>query len=1211
MPIRPLRQPLRLFLTVILLLLYAGCGAESERIWTVFEGYQTRPLHSPVGEGVGYTEIPRAIAFGNRISTATFVTNRHVVNGSGVTIGDVDGDEFPDVFLAGMEHASTLHRNLGNWTFQDITLESNLGLVYPRATGAVFSDVDADGDLDLIVTSLGSGAQLFLNDGTGRFTDHTSQSNLPQSGGATSVALADMDGDRDLDLYIGFYKEATMKDIWPPEEITFERVIQQVADSFAVRDFWADEYDLIPQENRLMRVELAEPDQFFFNEGEGIFSEGSFTNGLFLDEEGDPLTEVPRYWTLAVRFQDFNLDGYPDLYVCNDFESPDHLWFGSSEGTFKAASTLALRKTSQSTMSVAAADINADGHVDLFLADMLSRNYVERQRQHFAIPPEVLTMGDYRARPQEMQNMLLLGRQDTTFAEVARMSGVAASGWTWSSIFTDVDIDGWPDLLLTTGHAYDAMDADAQIASRSSRRPWREILLDFPDLDLPNIAFRNLGNTQFEWVDGGWGIGLNADVAHGMALADLDQDGDQDLILNRLDGPIGVFRNDAEASRIFIRLVGKPPNTHGIGAVVRVVSDSLPPQHQEMIAGGQYLSSNDAALTFAYSKDAIIEVQWPEGSKSTIHEVVPDHEYLIFEPESRSIIRPETISSEPLFEMINTSLLHEETSYPDFSRQPLLPYRLSQRGPALVAVDIDSDGDEDLILGAGKGKRLQFSLNDAGWFEIRQYLGNPSLGDHAGIIALPGMVLAASSNYERTPEEAGDLSRIIHVLLDGSETSTTFGTQSPGPLALGDFTADGSLELFVGGYFVPGQYPLYTSSGFFDLKDGDLVWDDALSAPFEDLGLVSGATAADLNQDGLIDLAIATRWGPIHVFHNRGDGQFVRMTNALGLSKYKGWWNGVAPADFDGDGVLDLIATNWGQNVPYSIDTPLRVYYGDLDNNSSMDLIEVQWTPDLDAWGMVRNFQTLTHAMPSMRLRVQTYSEFSEHSTEDILGTAISTAAYHEVTYWQSTIFLNRGSTYEAVPLAAEAQWSPAFAPVPQDFNGDGRTDLFLSQNFFAVASGFPRLDSGQGLLLLSNESNKLEPRSALISGIRIYGSQRATVAADFNLDGRMDLAVTQNAGPVVQLLNRSSEQGLRIKLRINNGNSHAIGASVRPRYRDGSMGATTPIVAGSGYWSQNTLSPLLAPRSQIDSVYIHWPNGADTTVSVPQDEDILFIEQE
>ena len=254
-------------------LVLVGCGRDPERTWTPFDGYEVRPLVSPIGQGTGFTEVSSSIAFSNAISTSAFVTNRHVVNGSGVATGDVDGDGLPDVFLPGMEHGSTLYRNHGDWQFEDVTLLANLELVNPRATGAAFVDVDADGDLDLFVTSLGSGVQLFLNDGAGQFSDYTAQANLPQSGGATSVALADMDQDGDLDLYAGFYKEATVKDIWPPNEITFERVVKQVADSFVVNDYWADDYKLIRQGDRLMRVELAEPDRVFFNDGTGFFTE--------------------------------------------------------------------------------------------------------------------------------------------------------------------------------------------------------------------------------------------------------------------------------------------------------------------------------------------------------------------------------------------------------------------------------------------------------------------------------------------------------------------------------------------------------------------------------------------------------------------------------------------------------------------------------------------------------------------------------------------------------------------------------------------------------------------------------------------------------------------------------------------------------------------------------------------------------------------------
>ncbi|MDE2827852.1 MAG: FG-GAP-like repeat-containing protein [Bacteroidota bacterium] len=1210
------RWPANSTLCFVLLsvLVLVGCGRETDRTWTPFEGYDSRSLVSPIGEGTGFTEVNNSIAFSNAISTSALVTNRHVVNGSGVAIGDVDRDGLPDVFLAGMEHRSTLHRNQGDWQFEDVTLRANLGLVNPRATGATFVDVDADGDLDLFVTSLGSGIQLFLNDGAGQFTDYTAEANLPQSGGATSVALADMDQDGDLDLYAGFYKEATVKDVWPPNEIAFERVVKQVADSFVVNDYWADEYKLIRQGDRLMRVELAEPDRVFFNDGTGFFTEVPFTEGLFLDEEGHPLRETPRDWTLAVRFQDFNGDGHQDLYVCNDFESPDHFWLGSAEGTFRAVSTLALRKTSQSTMSVAAADIDADGDVDIFLADMLSQDYIRRQKQHFVIPPEVVTMGDIHARPQEMQNMLLLNRSDTTFSEVARMSGVAATGWTWSSAFIDVDLDGLQDLLLTTGHAYDAMDADAQIAAGSSRRPWREVLLDFPDLDLPNIAFRNLGDARFEWVEEGWGLGVVADVAHGMAFADLDEDGDQDVIINRLDAPVGVFRNDAEGERILVRLRGNAPNPQGVGAVVQVTSENLPPQRQEILVGGLYLSSSDASLTFAYAPGAQIEVHWADGSRSVIEEVLPGSEYRIFQPQIEASEPSVVQVTGTMFTVLSIGLEHQESSYPDFDRQPLLPHKLSQRGPALAVTAMDSGGYEHLILGGGKGEPLRFIQNNGGRFNISRSFSEPSSGDHGGIVVFPGSdnVLAGMSNYERTPEDLAEDSKITRVSMqDGGDTSFTFGQESPGPLALGDFTGDGRLELFVGGHFMPGQYPVNVSSAIYRHEGGMLVRDDTLSAPFEKLGLVSGATAADFNGDGTTDLALATMWGPVHVFHNRGGGQLVRMTRALGLAEHTGWWNGVAPADFDGDGKIDLVATNWGQNHPYAQDVPLRAYYGDLDNNGSLDILEVQHIPELDAFGLVRDFRTLTHALPTLRQHIRTYEEFATSSAMGIFGPVLSEADYHEVTEWQTMVFLNRESHYEAVPLAAEAQWSPAFAPVPGDFNGDGRTDLFLSQNFFAVPSGNPRLDSGLGLLLLADESHQLVPQPAQASGIYIYGSQRAAVRADFDRDGRMDLAVAQNAGPVVLLQNRTAAKGLRVELRLFGANQAGVGGNVRAEYRDGSLGPSVPIVAGSGYWSQSSAEPILAPGDEIVKVHVNWPDGTATVTAVPAGAPSMLITRE
>ena len=423
----------------------AGCSGPDADTWEVGEGYRVRSLLPQEGRGDGFSSVPDGPAFVNSLSDSAFLANRHRVNGSGVAVGDADGDGRPDILLTGLESASALYRNTGDWQFEDVTEPAGLTGINQFATGAALSDVNGDGHLDVLVTSLGSGIQLFLNDGRGRFTDVSAASGLMAQGGATTLALADIDGDRDLDLYVGFYKTATAKDLFAPDEIAFDRVVRQVADSFYVDPSMAMHYRLSRQGNRLMRVELAEPDVLYINDGSGTFAAADWTQGIFLDEAGNALEQAPLDWALTARFQDLNGDGWPDLYVCNDFESPDHIWLGDGLGQFRAASSLDIRQTSQSTMSVAAADINADGHVDIFLADMLSRSYTRRQRQHQVIPPEVTGIGDTSTRIQVMQNMLLVGRGDGSFAEASRYANLAATEWTWSTRFS---MRTWMDIRI-------------------------------------------------------------------------------------------------------------------------------------------------------------------------------------------------------------------------------------------------------------------------------------------------------------------------------------------------------------------------------------------------------------------------------------------------------------------------------------------------------------------------------------------------------------------------------------------------------------------------------------------------------------------------------------------------------------------------------------------------------------------------------------------
>ena len=1182
-----------------------GCAGPDVEELEGGEGYRVRSLMPQEGRGDGFSSVPSGPAFINSLSDSAFLANRHRINGSGIAIGDVDGDGWPDILLTGLESASALYRNTGDWQFEDITAPAGLTGINQFATGAALSDVNGDGHLDLLVTSLGRGIQLLLNDGQGWFTDVSAESGLMAQGGATTMALADIDGDRDLDLYVGFYKTATAKDLFAPDEIAFDRVVRQAADSFFVDPSMAMHYRVIRQGSRLMLVELAEPDVLYINDGTGTFAAADWTQGTFLDEAGNALKRAPLDWALTVRFQDLNGDGWSDLYVCNDFESPDHIWLGNGSGQFRAASSHDVRQTSQSTMSVAIADINADGHVDLFLADMLSRNYARRQRQHQVIPPEVTGLGDTTTRIQVMQNMLLIGRGDGSFAEVARFANLAATEWTWSSAFLDADLDGYQDLILTTGHAYDAMDADAQMQAQRSGRHWREQLPDFPDLDLPNMAFRNLGDGTFAMQPGGWGLGLEADVAHGLATGDFDQDGDLDVVISRLNDRVGVFRNNADAPRVAVRLAGLPPNIQGIGANLRLIAPDAPLQQQEIVAGGNYLSSSEPVASFAWFAGARLEVRWSGGQVSRIENLQPGFLYEVQEAKAGAARSPEA-PLEPMFAAQPLELVHREQRYADFERQPLLPRRLSQRGPALVAADLDGNGDDDLLLGSGRDGLLQYALNFGGHFGRAQTLGDPAAGDHAGVLVHPSSpgsepeVVVAISNYERTPEQAGDAAGIEVLGLRTRQVRQRIdiGLDTPGPMVLADFTGDGELEFFVGGHFRPGRFPEAATSRLYRRESG--VWqpDEELSAPFAELGLISGATATDINQDGRADLALADVLGPVRVFVNRGSGVLVEMTRMWGLGDQTGWWNGVATGDFDADGRLDLIATNSGLNLHYK--APVRWYYGDIDGSGTVEIIEAQPVPG--GYGFVRDLPTMLNAIPPLAQRVNSYSQFASMTIDEVMGDALGNLTSREVKTGAVMVFFNRGDEFEAVPLAGAAQLSMAYGAVVADFDGDGSEDVFLSQNEFALPPSVPRLDSGLGIVLLGDGSGHLIPAGPVRSGIRVYGAQRAAVAADFDGDHRTDLAIAQNAGPVRWYRNLTGGIGMRVRLAGPAGNPKAIGASIRLEYADSTLGPVRLVAAGGGYWSQNSATQLLGISRPVAHVRVRWPDGRESRVPVEED---------
>jgi hypothetical protein len=837
-------------------------------------------------------------------------------------------------------------------------------------------------------------------------------------------------------------------------------------------------------------------------------------------------------------------------------------------------------------------------------------------------------IGEYTERAQWQRNALLLNRGDGTFADIADYAGVVASGWSWSTLFLDVDLDGYEDILVGTGHTWDLMDADIQerLKGTLSGTDWRQERKFYPSLSLRNVAFRNRGDHTFEEAGTTWRWGVEEDVSHGIAAGDLDGDGDLDVVVNRLNATAAVMRNEAAGSRIAVRLAGQRPNSAGIGADVAVIGGAVERQSREITAGGLYLSSSDPMLTFATgaARQVTIEVRWRDGSLTRVPEAVPGRLYEIREPGSEGAREldgkaeppaPQLPSSPaPLFHDASALLGHQHTDarFNDYVRQPLLNFQLSQLGPGVSWIDLDGDGDDDLVIPDGGGGELAWHRNDGGKF-TRLSLGVPAgTLDFATALGLPGRsgteLLVARSTYQ-----AGSLAEALQVSPVGrlalspgkgvTRLVTAVGpdTASVGAMALADVDGDGDLDLFVASRVTPGAYPVPPPSYLYRNEAGRFVRDTANAAVLRGAGLVSGAAFTDLDGDGQPDLALATEWGPVRVLRN-ARGRFTDVTAPMGLAGMLGSWHGISAGDFDGDGRLDLVATNWGRNVSFVADSasPLFLYVGNFGPSPAVDLVMAAFDPRVKAIAPLASFSRLSWVLRDLRGRIPTFSGYADASIDRVIGPSFSRAQRLRLTTLDHVLLLNRGSRFEAIPLPADAQLAPAFAPVVGDFDGDGAEDVFLAQNFSQTEVGTPRFDSGRGLLLLGDGRGGLTPVAGARSGIVIYGDQRGAAATDFDGDGRVDLAVSQNAAETKLYRNTGAEPGLRIRLVGGTDNPAGIGAAMRVEYADG-KGPIREVRAGSGYWSSDGLVQVLGLRkgSPPTAVWIRWPGGMEQTVEI------------
>jgi len=1005
--------------------------------------------------------------------------------GTGVAIGDYDNDGRPDLFIVSKTESSRLFRNLGDWKFADVTASAGVEDVGEAAKiwkqGAVFADVNNDGRLDLYVCRFDAPNLLYINQGDGTFREEAQARGLDVRDASVMAAFCDYDRDGWLDVFIQ----------------------TNLLDSQAY-----------PEGRR---------DLLFRNNGDGTFTDVTKAAGL------DPL---PSHGNSAVWW-DCDDDGWPDLYVANDFDAPDVLYRNNRDGTFTDVTARTLPHVPYSSMGSDLGDIDNDGRLDFIVADMAATSHVADHR----------TMAETRARqmdvrddattaPQFPRSAVFLNTGTDRFLEVAQLTGLAATDWTWSVRLEDLDNDGRLDLHVTNGMHREIHNVDLLMrrASADSEAERIRIMQASPVLAQKHLAFRNRGDLRFENVAAAWGLDQQG-VSFGAAFGDLDGDGDLDLVYTGYQSGVTVLRNDSDTGhRVLIALRGTHSNRFGVGAKVRLETTSGVQVRELTLARG-YMSAGEPVLHFGLGDDDTITrltVRWPDGREQLFTDLPADRRYVITESAVAPAI-PSPQDTVPLFvpaDAANLIHLSREEPFDELLAQPLLPWRLNRRGPALATGDLDGSGRDSLVIGGTTLDPLRVLLPDGnGGFITTEPAGRATIND--GPVLLFDAVgdgrkhLLVTRGGVSQPAESPDYQPRLF-LNDGTghfhpapADALPALPVSAGAAAAADFDRDGRIDVFIGGRVTPGLYPTPPRSALLRNHGGRFEDVTASIAPeLAGLGMVTAALWSDVDGDGWPDLLIALEWGGIRYFHNRDGQGFDDWSERAGFAAAgTGWWRSLASGDFNRDGRPDYVAGNLGLNTPYhaSERQPALLFAGDFSNRGSPDLVEGYYENDI--LYPRRSRRELAKALPALLRRFSRNDAYAQASLPGIVGQdRLDGALRLAATELRSGVFLSQpDGTHRFEPLPRLAQTAPINGIIVGDLDGDGHEDLFAVQNSYAPTPSVGRFDGGLGVLLRGDGRGGFTAVLPAESGLVVPGDASAVVVLDIDHDGRPDLVVSRN----------------------------------------------------------------------------------------------------